>query len=361
MEPPGSEQSNPTTINVSIDGTSSSRSSASLTRRELRAEHAEQAEQIDNRPSRASVRQDQQQQPQPGQTSRLQYQHPSLRASPSPSRSHSRKISASSIAASITGRKSRYVDSTSSETHSEPSTLPTASQPTPIPVKSTRSRHSRTQSGISDAGSDVLVFGEPHPSPTHSDILRIRAGLNAENATYAWLPEPALTAQSSLSDFQSRRLSSTSIYSLASARGIINYSSSAHGSDSGAPPRSVSGLMSSTKGGSAGTPPEPGVSNVTVTTSSSNGSNANGQHNLTARDPHSQPLDLMRRSQRADNTMRTQPDRSRSRAKRRFSGSTATSTHSQGSDRGNHRDREEGNASPNSPYLLILICVLTMH
>ncbi|GAO16838.1 hypothetical protein UVI_02053760 [Ustilaginoidea virens] len=102
--------------------------------------------------------------------------------------------------------------------------------------------------------------------------------------------------------------------------------------------------MSSSKAGGIGTPPEPGLSNVTVTTSSSNGAMANGQHNLTTRDPHAQPLDLMRRNQRAESNMRTQPGRSRSRANRRFSGSTSTSTHSQGSDRGPHRDREEGTA-----------------
>ncbi|KAG8425165.1 inositol hexakisphosphate and diphosphoinositol-pentakisphosphate kinase [Metarhizium acridum] len=174
-----------------------------------------------------------------GQQLEPQHQHqerrPTASPSPSPARSHSRKISASSIAASIAGKRSRYVDSVPSETNSEPSSFPFASQSTPIPVKVAHSPswHSRSQSGISDAGSDVLVFGEAHPSsPTHSDILRIRAGLNAENAAHVWLPEPSLTARSSLSDLQSRRLSSTSIYSLASARGITNYSSSAHGSDS---------------------------------------------------------------------------------------------------------------------------------
>ncbi|KHN98037.1 inositol pyrophosphate synthase [Metarhizium album ARSEF 1941] len=110
--------------------------------------------------------------------------------------------------------------------------------------------------------------------------------------------------------------------------------------------------MSQSKG--AGTPPEPDVCTAAAATSPSNGSNPS-QHNVTARDPTSQPLDLMRRNQPTDTNMRAQPDRSRSRAKRRFSGSTATSTHSQGSDRGAHREKEE--AKP-APWGTIGICAL---
>ncbi|KID92162.1 inositol pyrophosphate synthase [Metarhizium guizhouense ARSEF 977] len=347
MEPP--EQS------ISLDDPSSPRSSISSTQHEIwpgpsaTANIGQGHQRCPSGPSLHSQQQESQHQ--------HQERRPTASPSPSPAGAHSRKISASSIAASNASRKSRYVDSVPSETNAEPFSFPIASQPTPIPVKGAHSPswHSRPQSGISDAGSDVLVFGEPHPSPTHSDILRIRAGLNAENAAHVWLPEPSLTARSSLSDLQSRRLSSTSIYSLASARGIINYSSSAHGSDSGALSRPVSGLMSSSKGASAGTPPEPGLSTATAATSSPNGSNPNGQHNLATRDATSQPLDLMRRNQRTDSNMRAQPDRSRSRAKRRFSGSTATSTHSQGSDRGAHREKEE--AKP-APWGTIGICAL---
>ncbi|KAG5953709.1 hypothetical protein E4U53_003501 [Claviceps sorghi] len=113
--------------------------------------------------------------------------------------------------------------------------------------------------------------------------------------------------------------------------------------------------MSSGKGGNAGTPPEPGLSNVTVTTSSSSGPIASGQHNLAARDPHSQPLELIRRNPRPDANMRPQPDRSRSRAKRRCSGSTAASIQSQGSDRILYREKEE--AKP-APWGTIGICAL---
>lgn len=273
-----------------------------------------------------------------------------------PDQSRSSKALTSSNRPAVAGKKSN-VESGSSESNTDRSNLTAAHPSPPIPIRSNRSRHSRSHSIVSDTGSEVLIFGEPQPSPTDSWTLRYRSGFGKESTAYSSLPEPALNTQASLSEIQSRRLSSNSIYSLASARGIINSSPSAHGSETGTAPRSVSvsGIMSSNKGSAAATPPETGLSNVTVTTSSGNALNANGQHHLGPRDPHSQPLDLMRRSQRADSNMRAQPDRSRSRAKRRFSGSTATSTQSQSSDRGAQRDKEE---SKPAPWGTIGICAL---
>ncbi|KAK2595313.1 inositol hexakisphosphate and diphosphoinositol-pentakisphosphate kinase [Conoideocrella luteorostrata] len=304
-----SEQSTPTASNVSIDDPSilSSISSTPSTLRDVQRDQSTFAIDQEAQPS-----------------------HQPLPA-PSHYHSHSRKVSSSSTTASSTNRRSRHVDSSPPGSYSERSNLPVTSQPAPVPVKT--------------APVPLQLSRASRESVLKSNLV---------NFTDAWSPDPTLAAQTSLSDIQTRRLSSTSIYSLASARGIINSSSSTHGSDSGAPPRSVSGLMSTSKGSSAtGTPPEPGLSNVTVTTSSSNGPTASGQHSLTTREP--QPLDLMRRNQRADSNMRAQPDRSRSRAKRRFSGSTATSTHSQGSDRGPHREKEE--AKP-APFGTIGICAL---
>ncbi|KAF4126644.1 Glutathione synthase/RimK-type ligase, ATP-grasp superfamily [Geosmithia morbida] len=115
----------------------------------------------------------------------------------------------------------------------------------------------------------------------------------------------------------------------------------------------------------ASTPPEAGVSNAGVTTSpgpqGGQQQTVTGSHALASRDPHAQPLDLMRRNQRSETAVNTapstraqQPDRSRSRAKRRFSGSTGNSSHSPGSDRG-HGHREE--AKP-APWGVIGICAL---
>lgn len=283
-----------------------------------------------------------------------QYTAPGLAQSPS----HSRKTSSSSIGAFCTIRRSRYLDSSPPGSYAEPSLQSAASasasasvaasQPSTLSIRASRSKHSRTHSAVSDTSSDVLVFGELKrligSLRFSADFFfrRCRVDKPLASLLTLTLADPAFYAQSSLSDFNARRLSSTSIYSLASARGILNSSSSVHGSDSGVPPRSFSGPMSSNKGANTSTAPEPGLSNVTAATSSSSGPIASGQHNLVPRDPHPQPLDLIRRNQRPEANMRSQPDRSRSRAKRRCSGSTATSIHSQGSDRGPYREKEEG-------------------
>jgi inositol hexakisphosphate/diphosphoinositol-pentakisphosphate kinase len=65
------------------------------------------------------------------------------------------------------------------------------------------------------------------------------------------------------------------------------------------------------------------------------------QSSTTAMDPPS-TVDAAKRNPppRHETSLRSQPTRSRSRAKRRFSGSTATSSHSPSSDR-TQRDKEE--------------------
>jgi hypothetical protein len=255
---------------------------------------------------------------------------------------HARSISSSSVSSSGASRKGRHVEPGTSEIHAD--SLPFSSQPqSPKPLKSPlhllpRSRCHSTTSIQSDEADVASQRTDDSVTP------RVRADSHNEAALYALLPEPALTARSSLSDVQSRRLSGNSVYSLASARSAVSHSNV----EPSGPPRSVPSLMTSGK-----TPPsaqsEPGVSNVTVTTSSStsSGLHSTGAHNLAPRDPHAQPLDLMRRNQRSDastnSNMRPQPDRSRSRAKRRFSGSTVNSSHSPSSERGHlPREKEEG-------------------
>lgn len=267
-------------------------------------------------------------------------------------RSHSRSISASSVSgpASIGSRKSRYAEPGTSEVHAELATF-SAHPHSPRSVKSPRALipQSRCHSTASESVlSEDFILGDP---AADSGTPRLRA-CSTEPSYLPSLPEPALTAKSSLSDIQSRRLSGTSIYSLASARGVAPplLSGPAPTSDPSTRARSASNLMSSGKGPTS-TPPEAGVSNVTVTTSSSTqgGQPSAGGHALAPRDHHSQPLDLMRRNQRSDTSStsttnpRSQPDRSRSRVKRRFSGSTGNSSHSPGSDRDpSHREKEEG-------------------
>lgn len=182
------------------------------------------------------------------------------------------------------------------------------------------------------------------------------------------VPISAITSRSSFSENDtSKRRSASSIYSLASARGVPSSSASICASD---PPasiqRSVSGIMSTGKGlGPTPGQPGAGVSNATVTTSS----NSNSQPPSTGGGPqlipqtshHNNPMDLVKRntppaSSGQQPNRSHPPTRSRSRVKRRPSGSTATSSHSPSSDRPGHA-REKEEVKP-APWGIIGVCAL---
>lgn len=164
-----------------------------------------------------------------------------------------------------------------------------------------------------------------------------------------------------------------SIYSLASARGVISSAASANGSDnnsiSGVPGhRSVSGIMATNKAAQ----PEATMSNVTVTTGSQ-GSHQ-GALQLAPREARGQTVGDIgkttgQQSQASGDTQqktgttptpRPQPTRSRSRAKRRFSGSTAASSHSPSGDRvvSHHHHRGEKEEPRPAPWGVIGVCAL---
>ncbi|EGY20812.1 cortical actin cytoskeleton protein asp1 [Verticillium dahliae VdLs.17] len=212
------------------------------------------------------------------------------------------------------------------------------------------SPHRRDSNKSVEAGIDSESFAsdiaQKSPNP---DLDVTRSGLGISSSTSTFQPDRPLTTRSSFTDSDIKRASISSVYSLASARGVASSSAaSAAGSETGAAPRSVSGIMSSGKPVAGSVPPNPELSNITVMTSSTN------QH-LAPRET----LDVMKRTPapvRTDSTIRSQPTRSRSRAKRRFSGSTAASSHSPSSDRGPyHKEREE--AKP-APWGVIGICAL---
>lgn len=258
------------------------------------------------------------------------------------------------LANPVANRKSRCAEPGTSEIHAQrasfsipphsPNTL-TSTRPL-LP----RNRRESGHSGTSDAWSEDSVVGDSQLPPAedlHSLRNRLTATASNESVLYTVLPEPSSVGKSSVSDSQTRRLSGNSIYSLASARGVITPSTSAHGSELGAPPRSVPTLLPTGKG-LITSQSEAELSAITVTTSSNAqpGQPGSGQHHLAPRDNRPQPLDLIRRRtetmQNSTTSLRT-VDRSRSRAKRRFSGSTVTSSHSPSSDRAiHHREREEG-------------------
>ncbi|KAH8884847.1 hypothetical protein GQ53DRAFT_595929, partial [Thozetella sp. PMI_491] len=320
------------------------------------------------------------------------------RARPQRAPSHSHSLSTSSLSSSIASRKSRHVEAGATETHADRASL---SMPPPLArpqqqqihahaLRSPRSSlpQSRRQSSHSDAWSEDLVLPPSYPAydpsaPSTSnlqyslrdfaidhitdlddyDTPRMVAGGNPDHPPHHSLPEPALTSnRSSFSDVEaSKRMSVSSILSMASARGVASSAASAAGSDTnvGAPggpvPRVVSGLIGSTGKGLG----DSGVSSMTVTTGSQGSS---GALHLTPRE-HIHHLDLIKRTHtlptRVEPTSapRQQPTRSRSRAKRRFSNSTAASSHSPSSDRAAPYRAEKEEAKP-APWGVIGVCAL---
>lgn len=194
--------------------------------------------------------------------------------------------------------------------------------------------------------------------PDEPDTPRLPVGTSSDTAQHRNLPEPALpSARSSISDTPlSNRMSASSMYSLASVRGIPSSAASANGSDTssvaGAPiHRTVSGFLAPSGGakGVATAEPEPGVSSMA-------GSQASQGTSQSA--PTQHVGDAAKKPPQAGNpTPRPQPTRSRSRAKRRFSGSTAASSHSPSTDRAmSHRPEKEEHKP--APWGVIGVCAL---
>ncbi|TGJ79292.1 hypothetical protein E0Z10_g9472 [Xylaria hypoxylon] len=183
--------------------------------------------------------------------------------------------------------------------------------------------------------------------------------------------DPTPNQRSSVSDSEgNKRISVSSVLSLVSGRGVASSAaSSSAGSDCGTVQRSASGqgLMTSGKGlGPIPGQSEAGVSNVTVTTSSSpNAQNhpGNGPQLTPLSTNHTNSLEVIKRSPvpshpppTSNPGTRSQTNRDRSRTKRRFSGSTATSSHSQSSERG-PQPREKEDTKP-APWGIIGVCAL---
>ncbi|KAK4163244.1 histidine phosphatase superfamily-domain-containing protein [Cladorrhinum sp. PSN259] len=323
------------------------------------------------------------------------------------SSSHSRTLSSSSIAslASLAsrGRHGKQADPGTTaliEAHADRASL-SMPPPSSLPAHQTLKGIVRRGSSHSDVWSDdnslrrvpsalsqFTADGVSNSSAVdESDTPRLTPSDPRETVLHRHhLPEPAYRSdRSSFSEAGasvSNRVSIGSIYSLASARGVPSSAASANGSDNnsitGIVPshhRTFSGLMASTVGGtnssSKAAQPEAGVSNTTVTTSST-GSH-HGALSLNAKEVQSGQADLLKKSSSSTSpsdpqqksgttpTPRPQPTRSRSRAKRRFSGSTAASSHSPSGDRvvshhGGHRAEKE-EVKP-APWGVIGVCAL---
>ncbi|KAK3352393.1 histidine phosphatase superfamily-domain-containing protein [Lasiosphaeria hispida] len=331
--------------------------------------------------------------------------------------------SSSSLATSITNRKGRHAEPNTTEAHAERTSL---SRPPPLFLHQASStsttqvlrkprssfsnsrRESSNSDGWNEEGGILKGSAVGLPYSPRDFALEAPAGVTTDledfetprmlpggtindpaTAQHRHLPEPALLSgtRSSFSDADvSKRVSVSSMYSLASARGVPSSAASANGSDnnsisgavSGNRTLSVSSLMASSSGGAKGpatAQPEAGVSSMTVTTASQGSQGLQ----LAPRESHMPHLtDMIKKpaqlaqqqpgssgiaaavASAANPTPRPQPTRSRSRAKRRFSGSTAASSHhSPSSDRAvTHRDRTEKEEVKPAPWGVIGVCAL---
>lgn len=295
-------------------------------------------------------------------------QHPTA-SNPQNATVASRSSSFSSVRSSSLLQKSKHAEPGLTEVHADQASL---SMPPPQSrtVKSPRASlcQSRRDSNNSEAWNDDAASLRSRSVETSSlrsssslrDVVaagdgaedletpRMVPGACSDKVDDQPLPEPAMpSSRSSFSenDNATKRMSVSSIYSMASARGIPSSAASANGSDTGSAgtPRSVSGLMAS----AAGKPGDAGVSNVVVTT----GSQGSAGGNLAPREQQHHLPDILKRGHgqipRSDpsGAPRPQVSRDRSRAKRRLSGSTAASSHSPSSDRTlHHKEKEEGSS-----------------
>ena len=206
-----------------------------------------------------------------------------------------------------------------------------------------RSRASSTASQLAAPGSD----SSPWPESASDDVRKgefeqtpkLQPGTTADNTTLSQLPEPSLRPHPSMPELNANRLSVSSIYSLSSVRagGAASSSASAAGSDAGSNQRSTSGGPPAQKSMGVSLP-DTATTNISVMTSSISqigSGNPTNIHNLTPRESPAHAADLAKRNAvaRGEGVPRGQPpQRSRSRAQRRFSNSTVSSQ-SQGSEK----------------------------
>lgn len=272
-------------------------------------------------------------------------------------RTTSYNLSSASSANSSSSRKGRYAEPGTTETHSDRASI---SMP-PISARPTvRSRTSSTYSQHTSGGADPWrqsaspsrISNKDDYAVDDSDTPRLSSGSMADDTKHSPLPDPALRPRPSISDIEPKRMSVSSMYSLSSVRagGAPSSAASANGSEVGNSTnnRASAGPLSPTKGPGL-SQPETSTSAVSVVTSSTslfgNQGTPNG-HQLTPREIPAHASDIAKRNatSRGEGVPRSQPPtRDRSRAKRRFSGSTAASSHSPSSERGLLAKREEEN------------------
>ena len=265
-------------------------------------------------------------------------------------------LSSASSPSSTSSRKGRYAEPGTSDIHSERASI---SMPPSDPRPEIRSRNSSAYSHRNTLVADIWKQGANNRRLSDDiavddfDTPRLSSGAMADDSKHSQLPDPALRTRPSMTDLDSKRMSVSSMYSLSSMRagGAPSSAASANGSENGTIARSASGTLSPSKALGI-SQPETSTSAVSVVTSSanqfSNGGTTNGP-SLTPRETPAHASDIAKRNAaaRGEVVPRSQPStRSRSQAKRRFSGSTGASSHSPSSSRGLHGEKDEEKPAP---------------
>ncbi|OWP02518.1 hypothetical protein B2J93_2726 [Marssonina coronariae] len=279
-------------------------------------------------------------------------------------RTASHSLSSAASLQHTTSRKGRHADTATTGTYSD-----RASISMPPPGRRSSLAKPRTSSlysqrvPVADLGQNLYTSSRTSRDDfaiEDSDTPKLSPSIMADESKLSQLPDPTLRQRPSIPEMDGKRVSVSSIYSLSSARAGAGSSSAAsiNGPEPGAVlgTRTPSGALSPTAKASHA---ETGTSNVSVTTSSSQfGSLGHTGHQLTPRETPHNATEIAKRNaaQRGEGAPRSQPPgRSRSRAKRRFSGSTGASSHSPSSERGIHPKKDE---EKTSPIGIIGVCAL---
>lgn len=294
-------------------------------------------------------------------------QAPASNASTAPrARATSHRLSSASIDTSLS-RKSRQSEPGTTNTNVDRASISMPPPPNPYPKASRPSStfSSRRPSNLSELFVESIPNSYTESAIDDSQIdshipPRLSAANMADQAQQAKAADAVLRPKGAI-DADGKRMSTSSIYSLSSARaGGLSSAASANGSEGGPGSRTPAASIGKSSGPGTGQA-ETSTSAVSVTTSSLTGGT------LTAREATPTPIQGQQGStadaRRA--VVRDEPaagrglniPRSRSRAKRRFSGSTAASSHSPSSERGLHSKPAKEEPKP-AKYGIIGVCAL---
>ncbi|EJT77694.1 cortical actin cytoskeleton protein asp1 [Gaeumannomyces tritici R3-111a-1] len=260
--------------------------------------------------------------------------------------SHSRSPSSSSAGFAATHRDSRHVELASADARAERASL---SLPPPVPRFRSPLSHSRSTSDDTSESSARAIASLPtRRASGDSDTPRLLPGLPPDAhpaAAYQHLPRPAMPSSRSSFSEEAKRMSVSSMHSLASALAVPSSAVSTAGSES-----SLSPNPPGTHRSASGTMPPPAAKGQQPSGHTQSGSvpRSDPSGNASAPSPGGSTAPAPHRA--------LQPNRDRSRAKRRFSGSTAHSSHSPSSDRPAHK-REKEEHRP-APLGIIGVCAL---